>query len=81
MCNKTETLMKTHRCIRSLKCHSHILIEVICWHSYTSGPSLNITTYKTPNYSIYLTNYTIVLIVIISRFIAFYKQTKLNKIC
>ena len=71
MCNKTETLMKTHICIRSLKCHS---IEVICWHSYTSGPSLNITTYKTPNYSIYLTNYTIVLIVIISHFIAFITQ-------
>ena len=67
MCNKTETLMKTHRCIRSLKCHS---IEVICWHSYTSGPSLNITMYRTTNYSIYLSNEVIVLIVVISRFIA-----------
>ena len=38
-------------------------------HSSTSGPSLNITTYRMANYSIYLTNYTIVLIVVISRFI------------
>ena len=38
-------------------------------HSSTSGPSLNITTYRTANYSIYWTNYTIVLIVVISRFI------------
>ena len=43
-------------------------------HSYTPGPSLNITTYKTPNDSVYLTNYTIVLIVIVSRFIAVVTQ-------
>ena len=48
--------------------------DQICRHSSTSGPSLNITTYKTPNDSIYLTNYTIVLVVIISRFIAVVTQ-------
>ena len=44
----------------------------LIWHSYTSGPSLNITTYKTPIDSIYLTNYTLVLIVVIKEFTLIY---------
>ena len=38
------------------------------WHSSTLDPSLhNITIYRTTNYYTYLTNYNIVLIVVVSR--------------
>ena len=49
-------------------------------HSLTLPPSLNITTYRTPNYSIYLTNFTIVLIVVSSRFIAVLTQYTVVKL-
>ena len=45
-------------------CKGIFTLSMLGRHSSTLPPSLNITTYRTPNYSIYLTNFTIDLILV-----------------